>query len=307
MSQSSGLDPEIRDLLVELAGDASGQLLRATSRQLNAALYERAHRGLSSSTFLSKIENRLLEAHRNELGRLLYQMGIALLHAPGPHQLLHHADYRVPVPSLQTLGDSARHLQLQPDAQSLEPEAMELLGRCVRIGQGVTAEQALSAAMRVRPSPKVLRSLGMALALSSAHSSEAERLIKDSLSQCSPGTSSSYGWEALGWIACQKSDFKGATRAYERACGDDPDRALPARSWVASALQAGDREQLLRADRHMQASETSSTLSIESYLASLSAARQRGLWRPTPEAHALRISCAQQVAEPARRIIHAIA
>ena len=87
------MTPELRELLGAIADDPRAQLLRVKSAQAAREGLERNPKVSSSAPFLRKAERRLLELHREELGRLLYAYAhIARMHVPENTKRVHYQD-----------------------------------------------------------------------------------------------------------------------------------------------------------------------------------------------------------------------
>lgn len=252
MSRPIDVDPEVRELLQELAGDASAQLLRVSTESLHVSLKEHGRRVFSTAPSLNDMERKLLRAHREELGRLLYRWGARLLLQRGLPGFCRYGDGVSTLPTADAARVDGEYLRRQLAGNELDGEVAALLDRCAHGSTGTSAEQAFAAAMRVRPSPACLRTWGIAKFRRGIGASAARQLIESALEQEPAGQNGSHSWEALGWIAALESDRQRALNAYRAAAECDPDRVTPVLFWLRSAAWAGDRNELLRASRTLE-------------------------------------------------------
>ena len=308
MTPHSALDPQFRALLEELAGDPNARLLRVTPAELHASLYEHERRVFPSAAFLSNVERHLLEGYRDELGRVLYRFGVVLLFSQGKPPLLHYGDHQVPLPNEKDVRASAQHLHGLPAAGEIDPQTAALLKACTQGEAGISPERVFAAVLRVRPSPKALRTLGGAMVASAIDDPvPGIHLIEQALNQDLPGTGASYSWECAAWAASVRGELRESAIAFEKSCFHDTARPLPAQSWLLAALQLGDFEQVLRADRHLSSLPTSVEATVAWHADLLGTTRRLGAWRPSREAIALLPKLDDSVSTTTRKLIHAIA
>src|SRR5262245_2065366 len=90
--EQSYADPELAPLLAEVVGDRSSTLLRVTPKQLRHMLVESDPRPGAVQSLLSKAEQRLLEAHKEDVARLLLRASQWMLyHDPIWENVLHRS------------------------------------------------------------------------------------------------------------------------------------------------------------------------------------------------------------------------
>jgi hypothetical protein len=300
------MDPEFRALLEEVLGDPQARLLRVTPDALRATLYERDRRVSPAAPFLKSAERHLLQAYRDELGRLLCRWGTALLFARGVPAFCHFGDGQVPLPNTETLRKDAAHLQRMLARHDLEPDTAAFLAGCTTGDRSLTPSALLAAANRLAPSAKYERTLGTALLFASDDARSGKRMISESLSHVPTGRDGSYSWEALGWIACTAEDLAAGLACYRAAAECDSDRTLPALFWMWTALRTENEVELSRASGVLEDVAEQHEADVEWFAAELRRALRTGAMELSERSRNLAIGARRQAGVTTWRILDAI-
>lgn len=231
------MTPELRELLGAIADDPRAQLLRVRSHQAFREGLERNPKVSSAAPFLRKAERRLLELHREELGRLLYAYAhIVRMQVPENTLRVHYQDCEVAPPAKAELDHRARALLATEGA---DPPETELLRRCLASTSGLDATEVIGATLRVAPSDKAQVMLGTDLCLEGQRA-EADKALRSFLARGPGSPIDSYAWESLGVLAAQSGELAAAAGSYESSVRADPTRVVPALAWLWFSLRAED-------------------------------------------------------------------
>jgi hypothetical protein len=302
MTSPTGIDPEIRELLQELASDQGARLLRVTPQDARASLYERDRRVFPSAPFLRNAEKKLLEAYRNELGRLLYRWGVVLLFQRGVPALCRYGYQSHPLPDQERVRQEVAGIRAPARAGQLENEVAELLASCLSVGACPDPTEVFVASLRVQPTHRTLRSLGTALVIGNTHLKRGRMLMEDALHQQSFGTDASYSLEAIASTDCIEGNYGAALKLYEAASNEDPDRATTAQAWFAMALQVGDWRQVLASSERLEQSRFDESL-LDWYPCALRSGRKLNAWQPTKASLEVAMKHRESAGTRARRIL----
>ena len=247
MADRFQMSPELRELLGELAQDDSAKLLRVPAESIWPESQEqRPHVG-ASAPFLKAAERKLLEVHREEAARLLYEyMTWIQREDPRFNAYSHHADCRETRPRAEVDADAKGLLQAA-EGESVELEGEALLRACVASDASVSPSALLGAAMRLAPSTSIRIAQGLFRLLELDDPAGSEALLRQTLEETGSTNLASYSWENLGLLAARRGDYGEAATCYARAVRRDGSRALPKLSWLHFGLLAGRVDDCVRA------------------------------------------------------------
>jgi hypothetical protein len=247
------MSPELRELLGAIADDPRARLLHVAPGQVAHEALESSSKVSPSAPFLRKAERRLLEAHREELGRLLYSYAhLARTESPESKRRVHYQDWGGPAPT--KVETDHRSQALLGNKVALENEAeIELLKRCLASTCGVHPSEIIGALLRVAPSSKAQVVLGLDRSLEGAPP-EGAVLLNEFLGRGPKSRFDSYAWENLGFAATLMGRPQQAASSYEAAVRADVTRVAPALDWLRFSLVIEARDSALRAADHVDRS-----------------------------------------------------
>lgn len=248
MSQGEAFDPELRELLGEVARAGGSALLQIPRSELQAGARAAAdgppERLSARAPFLRRAERRLLEVHREELARLLFAYAVAQRHAWRPDGA-HHDDCTLVPPERDALDRRNRALARTWARDLDDLPAVDLLRACLRHSRRVAPVQLTAAGLRIAPSARMRIAHAVDLVLCERLPLPAARLLHGVLAEQGDGVEASYAWENLAWI-------EPAAELFERAVCAERSRVVPSIWWLRLALRRGSPEGLLRAARQVE-------------------------------------------------------
>ena len=248
--------PEVRELLVEIAGDGAARLLRS---RLPAEEVEIPVVG-TAEPFLKKAERRLLEMHRDEVARLLYLFAVRV-HLDGKHAAwrVHYRDARSAPDASELEWRSRGPLQ---ELASAEPDACKLLSDCVGGMQNVRSTDLLTSSLRLAPAASTRVFLGLSLFVEQEDPDRARACLDGVLADRPSAYVASFALQNLAKVAADLGNHLDASDYYERAADADGDRLVPRIACLNEALLSGSEERSLRAATALEGvSETEGPLS----------------------------------------------
>lgn len=283
------LSPELRELLEEFSSAPSAHILRARPGRTLNILYPESRRGSPRSALPKNAERHLLQAHRDEVGRLLYTQaaieltrdtafGSALSASVTLHQTLE-------LPDAATLKRRSATAAAGLAARDSDPGA-EVLARCCSTGARLQPADLLEASMRVRPSDSARVSLGLDL-MRRGQLQAAEDCLHQVLAGHPTALIRSYSWQNLGLLENRRGQHAQAADAYQQAAEAHEDRIAPLLSLFGEYLHLGQREDALETSRRIDDMVGPEHDAVRSYIQGRGNSRRSGEWSPTPSAQDL--------------------
>lgn len=237
---SARLDPEIEELLREIAPDPKAQMLRARASRRELGLSALTEPILASSVSLTKAERHLLRAYREEVAWLLRQAAVrALMEDSTARRRLatrYQREILQPVPraSWQERAGRVTHLA----ETTTRSEGVDLI-RSALAGVGITARAYCEVALRVSPSDES----AITHAFSLATETEYHAAIKEMtclLQRPLTASNSAYACSVLGLAHASVGNAKRANEAYRAGALASDQLPMNALSWLNRAARTGD-------------------------------------------------------------------
>lgn len=241
-SDSLGLDPEVSELLLDIARDKDSSLLRVPGSKLKKYT---ATGGQAGSTSLSSAERHLMQTHRVEvalaLRRLcrarLWEHPEARLHVMRP--VTRTTFFEVPAQSTSV----ANGLRALAPIQTLDEASgvAELLEACIQPTgtPGPSTTQLAAASLRLEPTDQAR----IYCAIESKYEMDPDnalRILRTVLGSRPSRELEAYALTNLGSIETARSNWRVAFEAYHRSTALVDDRPAPLMSGMVASAFAGD-------------------------------------------------------------------
>ena len=232
MADRFQMSPELRELLGELAQDDSAKLLRVPPESIWPESQEqRPHVG-ASAPFLKAAERKLLEVHREEAARLLYEYFLVSTGERADFGAYAHYGDGMSPPLKADIDAQSQCLLKELSEPAGEREALRLLASCLSSRELPEPLEVVGAAIRLAPSTKLRIGLGVVLILHGADYRKPEEILRQSLTEAGSGTLASYSWENLGLLFARQGLIPDAADCYGRAVLADNERVVPKLAWL---------------------------------------------------------------------------
>ena len=241
-SDSLGLDPEVRELLLDIARDKDSTLLRVPGSKLQKYT---ATGGQADRTSLSSAEGHLIQTHRVEvalaLRRLcrarLWEHPEARLHLMRP--VTRTTFFEVPTQATSV----ARGLQALEPIRTVDEASgvAELLEACIQPtdGAGPSTTQLAAASLRLEPTDQAR----IYCAIESKYEDDPDngiRILRSVLGSRPSRELEAYALTNLGSIETGRSNWRVAFEAYDRAAVLMNDRPAPLMSGMLASAFASE-------------------------------------------------------------------
>jgi len=283
-------DLELLGLLTELVDQEDRVLLKSALPNLRRNFYAAPEPISPRVTGLSRLEQELLEAHREDLGRLLTDACFRLL-------LEHKKLKKTLYPRRDELGDALwppSHADLRAKAAALQSRRLSgaipvepatilsalflrgsksslSLTEVARAGQLITPSEPLS----------MYRAKGLA---ADGKASEATEILQRILTSPTHFENGVGAAATLGLIALESGAYGDATTWYQRSSESRAPYPVGALAFLFSAIQLGNRALVERASAVLRDSVDSKDPTVSAYVVRVRANRLGGDWSPTPAA-----------------------
>jgi|GEM_PF-1469967 len=288
-------DPELLGLLTELVDQEDRVLLKSAVPRLRRNFYAESVPISPRVAGLSSLERKLLEAYREDLGRLLTDLCFRLLHAHeklGDRLVLSRSKSGLEVRPqrielLEQRADALfRRAALLSDAGTSLEVARKLLADSVQ-GDGDLL-RAAEAGMQIAPSEalRVYRGRGLE---AMGDRPGAIRLLEHVYRNPTIFLNKIIAAGSIGAIVYEDKDYALAAAWYQHSAGTRVPYALGAVSFLASAIQVGDNKLTDRAARTLGDSCTPTDPMLLNFLSRVRMKRFAGSWHPTPESRNISI------------------
>lgn len=301
------LDPEIQELLEEVARDPRSHLLRVPRINVPLAFEPAASPG---AAFLTTVERRLLEVHRSEAARLLLEMvQRRVFEDPRSASRFHRSitvdrQWELTDPKLW-LRRGQEQLRISP-AELREDAAYVLLDECVRAPRDPAPSAVELAVASLRLVPRAETRIWLALALHQAEQTgSALSILHTSAAQHSSQLTHSIAWESIGYCQWELGRVDASLPAYRTASSSLESRSAPVMSWLLVALHAEQRASALEAAQRLGDLVPEHHPSVDELIRVNRARARDGSWSASASSVRLARSIEDHVPAAAKRVIHA--
>lgn len=306
MSNRRALDPEVAELLVEVARDPRSHLLRVPDVE-NLPAFEPAV-GVAEP-FLTSAERKLLEVRRSEVAQLLLEATIREVyeHPKASWELTRTRDggSKLKVADLTELRRrSRRQLEAPPEAAD-DLEAVSLLARCLGPMRPREAGVKLAlASLRLRPREETRIYLALALDQAGRTRTALDLLHRQIRVGYSAGNGS-FLWRDLGLFEWKLGRPEASMQAYRSTVESNGSQVAAAFDWFVVALLIGYLESALEAARILEERASPDHPATQEFIGLYQGRRARGMWKPTPEFRRVVSGIRDSLPPVARRVCHA--
>ncbi len=236
MNERMEIEPELLDLLKDIAGDEGATLLRVPPAKRRALLFERDPRAFPSQAFQSNAEKRILEKYRAEVGRILHAYSIVLVETQPPARFCLYGDRVRRRPSSTEIQDRAKAALRVGSEIGLDPETRRVLDQCTNHGTSASLSGLGAARLRMTPS----ESARVSFLLSTLADAGPTDHVRNQLAECAETAASaavaSHALEGIAWADWTRGRFSSACTSYRAAAERDDSRVAPLMFWLSSAL-----------------------------------------------------------------------
>ena len=285
MTDPFELGPELRGLLAELVErpERAGLLRKHVAFR---ELLSTEPLGIGRSLGSDARERHLLQAHREELARLLLQASQWMAFA-GNRPFLEPRDERGRRQGLRIEGWRQRsEAQLRSSAGTGQAHgALDLLRRALEPGSlgSPTPRELAVASMRLVPRTEALIAVGTRLSRE-GEPLRARELYERALVGCSSGFLAGIIWQNLSAAFCKLGRFDDAVESARRAAHLAPEPQQAAIAWFCAATQAGHDSERKRSASCLRDVVPEDSDQLAEYIACMRAGRASGEWSPTRDA-----------------------
>jgi len=279
------MEPELEELLHEIARDPRSTLLRVDRPTILRGLFDRDPMVRESCTQLTSAERQLLRVHRSELGRLLRALCLDLLIGRNAEVFYICTDLGCGKHSNEFRADVAMESLARVSEQGSGPRVRLAVARAVAANDPMCY-----AALACRTSPSTATYLSLSDSFELQHDTAKANLAIEHARRL--GTCQSDQAFALSYEACSRlgsGDLWGARHRYREACrigGAWPNDVM---SWLALSVQCSDERSFSEAVETIgQVPILPATL--HEWTNAISKLRAAGTWTPTSGATSFWIS-----------------
>ncbi|HEV8113716.1 MAG TPA: hypothetical protein VGR31_13150 [Planctomycetota bacterium] len=301
------LDPEVEELLREVAADPDSTLLRVPRGKAVRALYEQRPIASSQRSTLSIPEREIMRVRRLEIAWLLRQACLRML-IEGIHTRAFVSPFVGPGERLVLLDPSELATRCHaaaeaPATDGANTTGLTLLSAVVATphGSAPSIVDLAAAAHRLHPSAdsRILASQDLALR-SSPRSALA--ILRTVLAAPMPERTGVAAWSAVGlaYLALERRDW--AHAAYVEASKLDPLRPGPWMDRLTLAIQLGFEADALQAANHLDEVLAANDPVVDWYVGSRLNRRLASDWAPTPAGLRLTASLHDELGPVGRRV-----
>lgn len=266
------LQPEVEELLREVARRPGSALLRVPRRDVARTVLERDTVVHARTAGLSAAERHLVQVYREEVAFALRQAAYVRLttgeSAPGFVADRAFTSSRAAIPSLAMVRAAASEAaHVWPDSNS-DGTALALLEQCVSpaLGDWPASGQLAGAAHRLVPadSCRIYVSLGLRGA---GQWDAALLLLREILEGGASGQNRTVAWTNAGDLLFRLEKYKGAWEAADCACRMDERWLLAQASRAVCALFLGERSKIERSLAHFEHALAAAPAAIPEFFA----------------------------------------
>ena len=302
-------EPEVEELLRELAADPTSTLLRVPRKGIVPTLFDRGTMVSPRAAGLSSAERHLLQVYREEVELLLRQAWIlySQQNEPfGPVMSWHvTVDRRHEPPSIEEWRSRSQRALERPLEGDGAPEARELLLQCIRESplSLPTHTQLAAAALRLVPTNQARIYIATDLQLS-GRIEVALRSYRDVLSHSS-AFHRSFCLQNMTNAHENLGDLESAALCAAEACSLDESRPDPLMNWLCLSIQRMDREAALRAASRIDELLPVDHAALVAFVQGMPECRALGWWKPQRGVAAFLSGIIERLGPPSRSVAHA--
>jgi len=303
------LDPEVEELLREVAADPDSTLLRVPRGKAVRTLREAIQAAGPATAGLNLPERELLRVHRLELASLLRQLCLSLL-VNGATSRAFVSRYITPRRTGVLLDPASLGVALEDVSSALARDdhcssALVLAACSVHraADRQPTILELAAAAHRLHPTAesRILASQHLVLGDSPLCALSLLRLVLD---MHPTGTVRTSAWHTIGLAYSRIDRLTRSHDAYVTASRGDQERPGPWLDRTALAFQVGAAPDVLEAASHLEDLLPSDHEELDWFVSSRVLRRRAGDWHPTPAAFILVRELQDQLGAVGRRISH---
>jgi hypothetical protein len=303
------LDPEVEELLRDVAADPDSALLRVRRGSAVRTLFEELQVAGPATAGLSLAERELVRIHRLELAWLFRQLCFVKL-LNGARSRAFVSRYITPDRAGVLLDPASLGSSIEGISNALDPNehgySTLMLAACSaqRSADGPpTILELGAAAHRLHPTAesRILASQHLVLGESPLGALSLLRVV---LQMHPIGTARTSAWHTIGLAYSRMGRLDRSHGAYVTASSGDQERPGPWLDRVALAFQLGAASDVLEAASHLEELIPSDHEEVDWYVTSRTERRRAGDWHPTPAALALARELQDQLGAVGRRISH---
>lgn len=275
------LDPEIRALLEEVARDPRARLLRV--ERLHLPVREEAPVGRASAR-LASAERQLVEVHRHELARLLFEASRrAIYEHPTAAATLHRSENmerQVELGDPEEWSKRAGHALAMTGGEFEVSDSTALLAACSGLpAAGRPSAMSLAlASLRLVPRPAARMCVAHAL-MQGGHAAAAIHVAHGIVCERPSPRDLSYAWEIVGLAEWGLARLDAAVSAYEAAASTREVRSPPLLNLFALELERADLDAVLSIVDRIEATIPLGHPSIEEFVGNYQSKQAGSSWR----------------------------
>lgn len=306
--ESFVLDPELEQLLVEVAADPDSCLLRVPRPKALPALFESDTRVSDRMAGLSLAERELLRVHRRELAELLLEVcRYKLIEGPRSRHVVlgYDIDGRRREPSAPNQVVNRVEVACGAFDSSFSEGVLALVHACVAVpeSEGPNAGDIAVAALRVSPS---LQARGLAAQFHAQSGAPRTALIalQDALSECPTRTAKATVWSTVGVAYSMLGHHGSSLAAYVQACSLAPTYVQAWGARLLLACQAGRTDDAVAAGQAVDQLSIQQPSVLSAMIAAESARRRLGEWLPNSTGRECARVAERRLAGASKELVH---
>jgi len=302
-------EPEVEELLRELAVDPTSTLLRVPRKGVVPTLFDKNAMVSPRAAGLSSAERHLLQVYREEVALLLREAYYLYLQQGEPFgpALAWDVikDRRFRPPTIEEWQHKVERALVRPLEGDGAPEAHDVLALCVRESPVAMPSPVQLAVASLRLVPTNQARIYVACDLQQTGRAEAGlRGFGDVLSRCSSSFHRSYCLQNMALAYEDKGDLDLASQLLAEASSMDESRSDPLMNWLFMSIQRMDMRSALDAARRIDHSLTPSHAALVDFVRLMLESRTLARWKPNRGVQAFISRVADQLGPASRSIAH---
>ena len=302
-------EPEVEELLRELAADPTSTLLRVPRKGIVPTLFDKHTMVSPRAAGLSSAERHLLQVYREDVALLLreaYYLYLQQGEPFGPALVWDVVqDRRFRLPTVEEWRRRAERALERPQEGDGAPEAHDVLALCVRESPVAMPSPVQLAVASLRLVPANQARIYVACDLQQSGMVEAGvRGFADILSQCSSSFHRSYCLQNMALAYEDMGDLDLASQLLAEASSIDESRSDPVMNWLFVSIQRMDTRSALDAARRIDRTLTPDHGALVDFVRLMLKSRMLGWWNPNKGVPAFISRIADRLGPASRSIAH---
>jgi len=302
-------EPEVEELLRELAVDPTSTLLRVPRKGVVPTLFDKNAMVSPRAAGLSSAERHLLQVYREDVELLLRQAYLLYCKSNEPFGPTHSwtitVDHHHELPAIEEWDFRAQGALGRPLLGDGAPEAHEVLAHCVRESpiSVPSPVQLAAAALRLVPTNQARIYVASDLHLN-GRIETGLRAFREVMAQCS-SFHKSYCLQNMSRAYEDLGDTLAASRCVAEAaliCGRRPD---PLMNWLYVSIQRADQESALNAAMRIDELLKHDHEALVGFVKDLVERRRLGWWKPSSGARAFVLGIEERLGPASRSVANA--